>query len=951
MVALHTNTHHKVAINHSPDSEETEGLERMGLMTGIVEETLSEENKLGHLDPSNVEEVTPTLGKRNVIWLNPDDMEKLQSNKSGNKQKGPDGDIWPSYIRIGLKAYQIGCSSLITEETIGLNAVQMKEVGEKMETGPVSFCTSREIPCNPISNATFSVRPLMGHFPSTSRPILLDAEQVKRAIKKSFSQQPLIKGQSLLLELSRHISLVVTLNERTLSGAFSKGQKKLGPEFYKGFLNETSNIDLEVSGSARVKLVENVYLTKPRPIVSLSPVGELGYDSDGEDSDEEDSPSGGINFQEAGPMIYINSKPIGEKKQSRGSHIHSDISPLVVSRSEVEEKISQKLLNQDVTLGDKIQIEVGNHQKIYATVSDVMYRAKGREASMKEREKKSSFPLAFRPTPKNLEQACIDVNKTSEEILVADGYRTLGDGSHCEFQLSHYKNAKNADKFPQMYIDVEEFQQAIHSLSESDHWFVKDDCTRLELSSGTFFVNLTNVNPGQENPEDLEGTFLKPGSNTSLSLTVLKGEDVTLVDNAESHEVETLKVKVSYTSASSVFASLFGGEEKEAEAVTVTNEQLNKAFKEFNRNKIFMGQKLETDFDSSSSLTLEIIGVDFSDKELSKEFNLLGRLSSETKIEFVPEDSSKLHIFSESPDVSMVGIEERLKSEFGVGGLSKQFREITRRVLLSRSSNPLFKSYGSKPPKGMLFYGPPGTGKTLLARQLGKILGCTDDRVTMLDGTSIANKWVGGSEQNVRNLFKAARKEWARYKNGEIDNAPLHLIIMDEVDAFLKARDEDGDPHTAKPTNAFLGQIDGLNELGNILFVGISNRKEALDPAVLRPGRLEIQLEIGLPDAKGRKEIFEIHTKHLRESDLLKGDLDFDTLVSKTDGYSGAQIEGASKEATSFAQKRVEDMLIDGMPEEEIMENPKRLVTMKDFLEAIKKNPIEKNEPPFGMYI
>ncbi|MFT5318342.1 MAG: ATP-dependent 26S proteasome regulatory subunit [Chlamydiales bacterium] len=951
MVAFHPNTHHKVALNQSSDSESTESLERMGIMTGIIEETLSDENALGHMDPSNVEEVGPLLGKRNVIWLNPDDLEKLQTKKSRQKHNNSDKDIWPSYIRIGMKAYQIGCSSLVTEESFGLNTVLMKEVGDKMESAPISFCTSREIPCNPISQATFSVRPLISRFPESSSPILLDAEQVKRKILDSFAQQPLIKNQSLLLEMSRHLYLVVTLTERTLTGNLSKGQKKLGPEFYKGYISNKTGIDLEVSASPRVRLVENVYLTKPRPIVSLSPAGDISYDADEEDSDDEESPFVKLNREESGPLIYVNSKPVGGKKQSKGSHIHSDSSPIVISKTEVEEKITQKLLNQEVTLGKKIEIEIGNHQKIYATVNDVMYRSKGGEASLKEREKKSSFPLVFRPTAKNFEQAKIDLDRTSEEILVAENYCNLAENSQCEFQLSHYKNPKNADKFPQMHINVEEFQQAIRTLAENDHWFVKDDCTRLELSTGVFFFNLVNVKPGQGNPEILEGTFLKPGNITSLDLSVLKGEDVTLVDRSQTYEVESLKVKVSYTHASSVFAGLFGGEEAESEAITVTRERLDKAFKEFDRKKVFMGQKLETDFDNESALSLEIVGVDFSNKELAKEYSLLGKLSDETKIEYVPADTSKLNIFSLAPDVSMVGIEDRLKNEFGVGGLSTQFREIARRVLLSRSSNPLFQSYGSTPPKGILLYGPPGTGKTLLAKQLGKILGCTEDRTTMLDGTSIADKWVGGSEQNVRNLFKPARKEWARYKNGEISKAPLHLIIMDEVDAFLKARDEDGDPHSAKPTNAFLGQIDGLNDIGNILFVGISNRMEVLDPAVLRPGRLEIQLEIGLPDANGRKEIFEIHTKKLKGHDLLGEDLNFDTLVSQTQKFSGAQIEGAVKEATSFAQKRVEDMLIAGKAEEEIMLSPKRFVSMKDFLDAVKKRPVEPPPPPFGMYL
>ena len=164
--------------------------------------------------------------------------------------------------------------------------------------------------------------------------------------------------------------------------------------------------------------------------------------------------------------------------------------------------------------------------------------------------------------------------------------------------------------------------------------------------------------------------------------------------------------------------------------------------------------------------------------------------------------------------------------------------------------------------KGMLLYGPPGTGKTLIARQIGKMLNGKEPKV--VNGPEILSKYVGQSEENIRNLFADADAEQA----ARGDDSDLHIIIFDEIDSVCKARGSSRDGTGVHDTvvNQLLSKIDGVNSLNNILLIGMTNRKDLIDEALLRPGRLEVHVEISLPDESGRLQILGIHTAPMREA-------------------------------------------------------------------------------------
>ena len=181
---------------------------------------------------------------------------------------------------------------------------------------------------------------------------------------------------------------------------------------------------------------------------------------------------------------------------------------------------------------------------------------------------------------------------------------------------------------------------------------------------------------------------------------------------------------------------------------------------------------------------------------------------------------------------------------------------------------------GLKPVRGLLLYGPPGTGKTLVARELSKVLKARLPKIVA--APELLDRWVGGSEKLVRELFADAEAE-LKACNGDATKSALHVIVIDEIDAVFRKRsavsEDSGEITRASTVNQILSKLDGVQELGNILLIGMTNRRELLDKALLRPGRLEVQIEIPLPDREGRREILKIHFEALREKGLLSKSL------------------------------------------------------------------------------
>lgn len=302
--------------------------------------------------------------------------------------------------------------------------------------------------------------------------------------------------------------------------------------------------------------------------------------------------------------------------------------------------------------------------------------------------------------------------------------------------------------------------------------------------------------------------------------------------------------------------------------------------------------------------------------------------TSETTLEIAQSKLRAINIFDES----------RFNfEELGIGGLDREFALIFRRAFASRLFPPqVVKKLGIQHVRGMLLYGPPGTGKTLIARQIAKCLKAREPKI--VNGPEVFDKYVGQTEQNIRDLFKEAEQE--QEKMG--DKSKLHIIVLDEIDAICRPRGTVSGGTNVHDTavNQLLSKIDGVNSLNNILLIGMTNRKDMIDEAILRPGRLEMHVEISLPDEAGRVQILNIHTKTMRENNILNRDVDIPLLAKLTKNYSGAEIAGLVKATASHVFNREIDF--DNLGKELNIENLK--VSQNDFMAALKDI-----KPQFGV--
>ncbi|KAL8365207.1 hypothetical protein RB595_004150 [Gaeumannomyces hyphopodioides] len=281
-----------------------------------------------------------------------------------------------------------------------------------------------------------------------------------------------------------------------------------------------------------------------------------------------------------------------------------------------------------------------------------------------------------------------------------------------------------------------------------------------------------------------------------------------------------------------------------------------------------------------------------------------GVLTTQTSINFFRDTKSPIKLKASSRKAasnSIVSPDFKFE-DMGIGGLDNEFSTIFRRAFASRIFPPgLIERLGIMHVKGILLYGPPGTGKTLIARQIGKMLNAREPKV--INGPEVLNKYVGQSEENIRKLFADAEKEY-KEKGDESD---LHIIIFDELDAVCKQRGSGSGGGTGvgdSVVNQLLSKLDGVDQLNNILLIGMTNRKDMIDDALLRPGRLEVQIEISLPDEPGREQILKIHTSKMVKNNVIEADVDTAELAAKTKNFSGAELNGLVKSATSFAFNR-----------------------------------------------
>jgi len=371
------------------------------------------------------------------------------------------------------------------------------------------------------------------------------------------------------------------------------------------------------------------------------------------------------------------------------------------------------------------------------------------------------------------------------------------------------------------------------------------------------------------------------------------------------------------------------------------DKDIDKIFRQLFKSQYFSpGQQLVFDYQGFTLLfsCLKTQLIDIGVNTSGQMVNGAGMLVDETQLELAVKPN---------PTFGLKGVLAKAHSLFrpdfkfedmGVGGLDKEIYDIFRRAFASRRFAPgVLAKYGIAHIKGMLLFGPPGTGKTLIARQLAKVLKSKEPKI--VNGPELFDKFVGETERKIRELFTDAVND--EKKLGP--QSQLHIIIFDEFDAICKKRGtiNNGTGVNDSAVNMLLSMIDGVNALNNILVIGMTNRKDMIDEAILRPGRFEVHVEVSLPDEKGRVQILNIHTKTMKTNKLLGDDVQLEQLSKMTKNYTGAEIEAVVKSAASHAFSRTNN-LMDFSKEPTLNEDSK--VEAQDFQKAI-----EEVKPQFGV--
>jgi len=312
-------------------------------------------------------------------------------------------------------------------------------------------------------------------------------------------------------------------------------------------------------------------------------------------------------------------------------------------------------------------------------------------------------------------------------------------------------------------------------------------------------------------------------------------------------------------------------------------------------------------------------------EEFGNFFGNLGGGVAQIKFLVVNTNPGPPVIITENTQVSLnpkaVEISEEMVPEINyedIGGLDDEIKKIREMVEIPMKHPEIFQKLGIEPPKGVLLHGPPGTGKTLLAKAVANE---SEAHFILLNGPEVMSKFYGESEKRIRDIFEEAEK-----------NAPS-IIFIDEIDAIAPKREDVGGEVERRVVSQILAMMDGLKSRGKVIVIGATNRVNALDPALRRPGRFDREIIINVPSKKGRLAVLKIHTRGMP----LTKDVNLDELASVTHGFVGADLEALSKEAAmNVLRKFLPKMKLD--EEEQIPPEilKKLVVKQEDFTDALK---------------
>ncbi len=843
----------------------------------------------------------------NELWISPRDVHQLFMYSTVLASG-------PRYIQVANQIYNLKISPWIPPGVIALNKYQYRDCEDatfpqlKNNNIMLSPLDVRDHSHQQLYHALFEIEVHPSDFSKqTSEPITLSLQKLRGYMQRKYEQHFFRKGQSLLIHLPEGTFVL-----KMISPIFNPLLNS-GAQPRHGWISASTLLDFKIKEASEIILFDQVISDGIKRLdFTLSIKNKTGFSRIRRRYTQDDFEQG--------------KTPL----------------PISCTCDHMQTFIKEQLKGKTLKVGDRNPLgSVGGHEVIAE-----LKKAKINPEQFPLLPSRSIVDEGYTRMYQLQDTTAISIDSSRDLIISKSSVLTA---SELRFEILSVDPENDEEVFNPKYhwVNVKELTATIREMG------IQLACNeKLVLHHNTerYLIQLSKAKAdGVTRREEKYSTLWGVGEESKLKFQVASENEIKLVADSNPHQLREVTIEVTPSSRKST-RSFFDEDEEDSETQSVDIRELRKLAEERLPVLLIKGQNFSVSTEDDQNLKFRIKGMQFQESDIpSSMYNTLATQTSDTKIKFVVKPESAMSIFYPQRDIRVSNIDQALQG-MGLGGLGKQFKRVLRKVLLPTEFKDELTSRNLKPVRGLLLYGPPGTGKTTLARQIGTLLGCQGERLKMLAGPSIWNKWLGNSEKAIRDLFKPAREASTKYGS----NSPLYVIVIDEIDAILRTRHEDNARYENSVVDQFIAEMDGLNPLNNILVVGLTNHKDLLDPAVVRKGRLGDHISIGFPDRKGREEIFQIHIKTTLENGFVSDDVDFNTLSEMTKGWTGADIEGLVNEANSLAFARKLEAYESDESEEyteskyDYSEIGK--IRMSDFTEAINLIKPKKDEAILSYY-